>query len=256
MNFRLAVINPNSDQAVTGYLRVAAARALPPGAAVEAAGCAGGPAVLETDLDSVLAAPAIVAAALRAGEPDAFVIGCFGNPAVAAVREVTAAPVVGIGEAALFQASLVAGRFGVITTLERGIAGIWSQLSASGRAGACAGVLAAESVAPADLRAAEFPAGSGAAPARADGGLLARLTRQGSRLLSAGADGLVLACAGFGSCSDALADSLGVPVCDGIGAAASLAYGLAVSGVRTSKRGRYAWPDAAALAAAGGPGAT
>ena len=254
MNFRLAVINPNSDQAVTDYLRVAAARALPPGAAVEAAGCAGGPAVLETDLDSVLAAPAIVAAALRAGEPDAFVLGCFGNPAVAAVREVTAAPVVGIGEAALFQASLVAGRFGVITTLERGIAGIWSQLSASGRAGACAGVLAAESAAPAGLGAAESPAGSGAA-ARADGGLLARLTRQGSRLLSAGADGLVLACAGFGSCSDALADSLGVPVCDGIGAAASLAYGLAASGVRTSKRGRYAWPDAAALAAAGGPGA-
>ncbi|HEY2550826.1 MAG TPA: aspartate/glutamate racemase family protein [Streptosporangiaceae bacterium] len=233
MSFRLAVINPNSDQAVTDYLRAAAVTALPPDAVVQAAGCAGGPPVLETDLDSVLAAPAIVTAALGAGEPDAFVIGCFGNPAVAAVREVTAAPVVGIGEAALFQASLVAGRFGVITTLERGIAGIWSQLSAAGRAGACTGVLSVES---ADA---------------AGGVLLTRLSQQGSRLLAAGADGLVLACAGFGSCTSALSAELGVPVCDGIGAAASLAYGLAASGVQTSKRGRYGWPDPAALAAAG-----
>ena len=46
---------------------------------------------------------------------------CFGDPAVLALREALEGPVVGLGEAALMQASIVTSRFGLITTLERGI---------------------------------------------------------------------------------------------------------------------------------------
>jgi allantoin racemase len=228
MSFRLLVINPNSDAAVTEHLRLAAARVLPDGSRVDAVDCPQSPPVIETALDDVLAAPAVVAAA-AAGDPDAFLIGCFGDPAVSALRELTAAPVVGLGEAALVEASLVTSRFGVITTLDRGIPALWSQLEHAGTAGACAGIRSVEA------------AGPGPDPGADD--LLGRLARQGQRLLADGADGLVLACAGFGRCREPLAAALDVPVCDGIGVGACLAYGLFSSGARTSKRGGYAWPD-------------
>ena len=232
MSFRLLVINPNSDAKVTEHLRLAAGRVLPDGSRVGAVDCPESPPVIETALDDVLAAPAVVAAATRAGDPDAFLIGCFGDPAVSALRELTAAPVVGLGEAALVEASLVTSRFGVITTLDRGIPALWSQLEHAGSAGACAGIRSVES------------AGAGPEPGEAGGDdLLARLARQGQRLLDDGADGLVLACAGFGRCREPLAAAHDVPVCDGIGVGACLAYGLFASGARTSKRGGYAWPD-------------
>ena len=229
MSFRLSVINPNSDSAVTEYLRLVTARVLPGGSAVDAVDCPESPLVIETALDDVLAAPAVVAAAAAAGDPDAFLVGCFGDPAVSALRELTTAPVVGLGEAALVQASLVTSRFGVITTLDRGIPALWSQLDRAGVAGACAGIRSVESTA-------------GAEPGADGQDLLSRLTWLGRRLLADGADGLVLACAGFGRFSERLAAELGVPVCDGIGVGACLAYGLFASGVRTSKRGGYAWP--------------
>jgi allantoin racemase len=231
MSFSLLVINPNSDRAVTEYLRLAAARVLPDGSAVDAVDCPQSPPVIETALDDVLAAPAVVAAA-AAGDPDSFLIGCFGDPAVSALRELTAAPVVGLGEAALVEASLVTSRFGVITTLDRGIPALWSQLQGAGAAGACAGIRSVES--------------AGAQPEPGEAGaddLLDRLASQGQRLLDDGADGLVLACAGFGRCREPLAAALDVPVCDGIGVGACLAYGLWASGARTSKRVGYAWPE-------------
>ncbi len=246
MSFRLSVINPNSDSAVTEHLRLAATRVLPGGSAVDAVDCPESPLVIESALDDVLAAPAVVAAAAAAGDPDAFLIGCFGDPAVSALRELTAAPVVGLGEAALVEASLVTSRFGVITTLDRGIPALWSQLDRSGVAGACAGIRSVESA-----------AGTGPDPGEAGGDdLLSRLTRAGRRLLANGADGLVLACAGFGRCRERLAAALGVPVCDGIGVGACLAYGLFASGARTSKRGGYAWPgrDATPALAPSEPG--
>jgi allantoin racemase len=236
MSFRLSVINPNSDSAVTQYLRQEAVRVLPAGSVVEAADCPDSPVVLETALDEVMAGPAVVAAAAAAGEPDAFLVGCFGNPAVDALRELTAAPVIGMGEAALIEAGLTTTRFGVITTLERGVAALWSQLDAAGSGRSCAGIRSAEAAGP--------------GPAHGDD-LLARLTRQGERLLADGADGIVLACAAFGQFSARLTAALDVPVCDGIGTGACLAYGLCASGVRTSKRGGYATPLNPATAGSG-----
>lgn len=232
MSFRLSVINPNSDWAVTEYLRAASMRVLPDGSAVDAVDCPTSPRVIETALDDVLAAPMVVAAAARADNPDAFLIGCFGDPAVSALRELTSAPVVGLGQAALIEASLVSCRFGVITTLDRGIPALWSQLAGAGLAGACAAIRSVES------------ASGNPEPGEANSeDVLSRLTWQGRRLLAEGADGLVLACAGFGRYRERLAAALDVPVCDGIAVGACLAYGLAASGAHTSKRGGYGWPD-------------
>ncbi len=55
-------------------------------------------------------------------DTDAFVVACFGDTGVPAAREVATCPVVGMTEAALQTACLVAHRFVVVTLPARTIA--------------------------------------------------------------------------------------------------------------------------------------
>ena len=50
---------------------------------------------------------------------DGYVIACFGDPGLLAAREIARGPVLGIAEAAMHAASMVATRFSIVTTLER-----------------------------------------------------------------------------------------------------------------------------------------
>ncbi len=243
--FHLSVINPNSDGDVTEYLYEVCAGVLPEGSHVVAVGCPRSPLVIETALDDIAAGPAIVRAALEAGSPDAFFVGCFGDPAVAALRELTDVPVVGLGEAALVQAALLTSRFGVVTTLERGIAALWSQVDAAGRGRGCVAIRSVEAVSDQERsdagRTGPGAGGGNEGTSERESTLLSRLLAQGRALLDDGADGIVLACAAFGRHSDKMAAELGVPVCDGIAFGACLTYGLFKAGARTSKSGAYAW---------------
>src|SRR5919197_2207709 len=105
-------------------MREVALGALPPGADVTAVNPDRGPASIESEADTVVAAAEVVAL-MRSLEPhDAYLIACFGDPGLDAARELTDRPVVGIGEAAYTATSLVAKRFAVITTLARGVAAL------------------------------------------------------------------------------------------------------------------------------------
>ncbi len=214
MSFRLCIINPNSDETVTAHLREQALRVLPAGSAVEALTCADSPLVIETADESATASLAVLEAAREASAPDAFFVGCFGGPGVDRVRAETGLPVVGLGEAALLQASLLCRRFGLVTTLEIGVGGLWDQVGRTLARERCAGIVAANS----------------------DGGdddaepLLVRLQRAGRRLLADGADGIVLACASFSPEAVPLGASLGVGVYDGVGLAPGLAHALWAAG--------------------------
>lgn len=65
---------------------------------------------------------------IRQGElldVDAYVIACFGDPALYAAREISSAPVIGIAEAAMRTASYVSTGFSVVTTLQRTVNMSW-----------------------------------------------------------------------------------------------------------------------------------
>ena len=233
------MINPNSDESLTSYLREVALRVLPQGSEVEGVTCANSPRVIETSTDQVLASVEILRATMASSNQDAFFVACFGEPAIMSLREVTRAPVVGLGTAALVQARLVTSRFGLLTTLERGVPSLWSQLETAGARAACVGIRAVNpqavqgSAAPdSDVTKDRFPA------------LAERLEERARELLVEGADGIILACAGFSPMSATLAAALDVPVCDGVAFGACIAHGLWASGVWTSKTGAYAWSDA------------
>ena len=103
-----------------------------------------GPTSIESAADSVVAAAEVAALVQALPDYDAYLIACFGDPGLDAARELTAAPVVGIGEAAYIAASLVAKRFGVITTLPRSIPALEEGIDALGLRSRCAGDRAAE----------------------------------------------------------------------------------------------------------------
>lgn len=62
------------------------------------------------------------------------------------------------------------------------------------------------------------------------------------RAREAGAEVLVLGCAGMTGLQRAVGDKLGLPVVDGVGAAVKLAESLVALGLTTSRSGGYAEP--------------
>jgi allantoin racemase len=229
--FRLGLINPNTDSGHTEAMVGVVGAVLPEGARVDALAVARGPRSIESEVDGAVAAAEVLWAVVANPDFDAYLIACFSDPGLHAVREITTAPVVGIGEAAYRAASMLARRFAVITTLRRGIAEVEDAIEAAGLSRACAGVLALEI--PVAQQGAAFPATTDA------------IVALGSRAVAElGAGALVLACGGMADVTQAVTDATGVPATNGVAIGALTAYSLWRSGLRTSKLGAYAPPEA------------
>ncbi|WP_225784889.1 aspartate/glutamate racemase family protein [Xenophilus sp. Marseille-Q4582] len=129
---RLLIINPNTSASVSELLRARVQGLCVARAEVEVVTARLGAAYIASECSFAIAAhaaldawaaathalPATVGAgqadAIQASEPDAVLIGCFGDPGLFALRECSAAPVTGLAEAAFRQASRH-GRFAIVT---------------------------------------------------------------------------------------------------------------------------------------------
>ena len=159
------------------------------------------------------------------------VIGCFDDTGVDAARCVTEAPVIGLCQAALHAASIVAGSFSIVTTLGRSVPAIEHLVRRYGHAEICRRVRASEI----PVLALEDPLSD----ARE------RLRREiGRALAEDGSEAIVLGCAGMVDMARALADEFSVPVIEGVTAAVKAVEGLARLGLTTSKKRGYAVPRA------------
>ena len=232
---RIHVVNPNTTASMTAKIGLAAKAAASPGVEVRAVNPEFGPPSIEGYFDEAYSVPGLLAEIARAPDADAFVIACFDDTGLEAARCATAAPVVGIGEAAFHMASLIAEKFSVVTTLARSIAPIERNLVKYGLASRCARVRAAN----VPVLALEEP---GSAARRT---IEAEIERA---LAEDGAEAIVLGCAGMTDLARDLERSAGVPVLDGVACAVSLAEALARVGLKTSKRNTYAPPLAKAYA--------
>lgn len=228
---RIKIINPNTTLSMTDKIGACARAVARPGTEIVAVSPAMGPVSIESHYDEALAVPGLlqeIAAGEREGV-DGYVIACFGDPGLKAARELAAGPVVGIAEAAMHLASLVASRFSVVTTLGRTMGQAWHLAEAYGMDRFCANVRACE-IAVLEL---EEP-GSNARQ---------RITDECRRALEEdGSDAIVLGCAGMTDLCDYLSQTLGVPVIDGVAAGTQLVESLVALGLRTSKRGELAAP--------------
>ena len=86
---------------------------------VEVADAPGGPLSIESHVEEALCVPAMLRAiAARSHPADAVIVGCFGDPGLAALRETLDCPVVGPFEASLHVGAQLGGRVGVVTILD------------------------------------------------------------------------------------------------------------------------------------------
>jgi len=115
---KLLIINPNTSTAVTEVMRLGVQAAAGPGVEVLATTASLGASYISSEVSYAIAAHGALDAWARhvaaEGEPDAMLLGCFGDPGVAALREASGLPVVGLAEAAMRQAA-EHGRFAIVT---------------------------------------------------------------------------------------------------------------------------------------------
>jgi allantoin racemase len=237
---KILVINPNTTQAMTDDIGRGARAVAGPETVIEAISPAAGPRSIEGFTDEVLASYHLVDAVAQArGKFDGIVIACYGDPALAACREVADVPVVGIAEASFHMACLVAHKWSVVTVLPRILPLIEEVVHRNGLERRCASIRSAPLTVleiEADLeRAKRLMIVEAAAAVEEDA-----------------AEAILLGCAGLGPLDKAMQEELGVPVFDGTACAVKLIESLLAYGVTTSRVAAYQRPEAKQLVACPG----
>ncbi len=228
---RIKVINPNTTASMTRKIGEAAHTVASPETEIIAVNPAHGPVSIEGHYDEAVAAVAMLEE-VRRGEAegvDGYVIACFGDPGLLAARELASGPVVGIAEAAMHVASLVATGFSVVTTLGRTKVIARHLVERYGMAHACR-----------NIRACELPVLQLEDPGSDAGRLILEECRRARDEDDAGA--IVLGCGGMADLTRRLQDQLGIPVIDGVTAAVKLVEAVVGLGLGTSKFGDLAYP--------------
>jgi allantoin racemase len=212
MEKALIVINPNSSAHVTAGIDAAMEPLRRFGIPIRCVTLAQGPRGIESQQQADLTiAPMLALAAKLEAEALGFVIACFGDPGLHALRDATPLPVLGIQEAAVSTALTLGQRFGIIAILPVSIPRHMRALGAMGVK---------------DRLAADRALGLGVADLAEPGRTLEAMLRIGARLRDEdGADVLIMGCAGMAGYRTTLEAELGLPVVEPCQAAAVMALG-------------------------------
>ena len=190
-----------------------------------------GPISIEGYYDEVFSIPGLLEE-VRKGEASGCqgtVIACFDDTGLDAARCIASGPVVGICEAAMHIASLLANSFSIVTTLRRSIPALEELTVKYGMSRKCH-----------RIRATEVPVLELENP-DSDATKLIRVEIQ-KALDDDRSEAIVLGCAGMADLTAKLSEEFGVPVIDGVSAAVKLVESLVALGLQTSKLNGYAYP--------------
>ena len=207
----LIVINPNATTSVTDGID----RAIDPlrafGIPIRCLTLAEGPPGIENQKQADLVVPPMLALAQAQTDAAGYVIACFGDPGLHALRHQTALPTVGIQEASVMTALTLGHRFGVISILP---ASIPRHLRAFGAMGVT------------DRLAGDRAIGLGVTELANDQTSLHAMIAVGKTLRDDdGADVLIMGCAGMARFRSALEEATQLPVVEPTQAAVSMALG-------------------------------
>ena len=114
---KIKIINPNTTMAMTRDIEIAGKKFARPDTEVYAVSPATGPESIESMYDEYLAVPGVLSEIIKGDREegaDAFIIACFGDPGLEAAKEVTDKPVIGIAQAAIATAKMIAPNFSVV----------------------------------------------------------------------------------------------------------------------------------------------
>jgi Asp/Glu/hydantoin racemase len=208
---RILTINPNSSASVTAAIDDAVSPLrIAGGPELVVVGLAEGPPSITSQRDADSVVMPLVNRVARE-DADAFVIACFSDPGLHAVREAAGGrPVMGIAEWGILRALTLGERFGIVALSPQSIRRqqrIVRQMAVDGRyAGSWSVGASAAETASADIR--------------------TRLIEAGRALVTQrGADVVVMGCAGMASHRAAIEEAIGVPVVEPAQQAVAAAIG-------------------------------
>jgi allantoin racemase len=239
---RIKVINPNTTASMTEKIAAAARAAAFPGTEIVCVSPSTGPASIESHFDEALSTIGLLNE-IKRGEAegvDGYVIACFGDPGLLAARELARGPVIGIAEAAMHAASMIATGFSIVTTLRRTKVIARQLVDNYGMQRFCRRIRAAE-IAVLDLE------NSSSVARRA-------ITLECERALKEDESGaIVLGCAGMTDLAIEIAQAIGMPVIDGVTTAVKFAEAFVGLRLGTSKVGDLDYPIAKPIIGSAAP---
>lgn len=211
---RVLVINPNSNETVTANIDRALESMRDRYHSIDCVTLDDGPYGIESDVDIAAVEPLVLGCILAEQQRyDAFVVACYSDPGVALSRDAVTQPVVGIQEAAASLCAAGRHRFGVLALAAESIERHVRYLEGLGLLSYHVG---------------ERPLGIDVETSVSGEHTTERIIAAGRELVEdAGAERLVLGCAGMLRHREAAEMALGVPVIDPVQAAvAGLLDGL------------------------------
>lgn len=222
------VINPNTSATMSAEIRVTAERVFQDPWNCRVVNAPAGPESLESWRDYQLAGAAILPLLAEHKDVDGIVLACFGDPGLFALKELSAAPVVGIAEASIALATLLGGKFGILAAMNRAVGLMDAMVRQYGMEARYAGTVGL------NMRVLSFHAD----PA----GTLEGLVRASSSIAGRGADVLLLGCAGLTGFTFALKERVALEIIDPVEAGCRALKTLVEAGLKTGRGGLYASP--------------
>jgi len=228
---KILLVNPNTTSSMTDKVGETAKTVAASGTEIIAVNPEYGPVSIEGYYDEVFSIPGLLEE-VRKGEAsgcDGTVIACFDDTGLDAARCIASGPVVGICEAAMQIASLLANSFSVVTTLRRSIPALEELKVKYGMSRKCNRIRAT------DVPVLELENPDSEASKLIRGEIQEALDEDRS-------EAIVLGCAGMADLTSELSKEFGVPVIDGVSAAVKLVESVVAMGLQTSKINGYAFP--------------
>lgn len=221
---RIKIIIPNTCKEMAKSISEVVVDYAAPGTKIVVTNIQSGPITIDNLYDEALSLRGVLEE-IKSGIVDGydgFIISCFNDPGLYAARELSIAPVVGIGEASIFTACMLGYKFSILSNLDSEEAAMRELVKRYGIESRCASIR---------------PAGVEVLDCEND-----RIKVKNS-LIKAGdlaikkdkAEVLCLGCAGMAGLDKDLEIELGVPVIDPVIAALKAIEGLISCGKRTSK---------------------
>jgi len=226
----LLLINPNTTASITELVLKTARQFASKDTALRAVTGAFGPRYIASRAGYAIAGHAAVDALANDKEgKDAVVLACFGDPGLAALKEIAQVPVVGMAEASILQACTLGSRFSIVTGGVRWKPMLEEFVASHGLASRLASV---RTVGPTGADIARDPEAAMA--------LLAKGCQ--ACVVEDRADVVILGGAGLAGLAAKLGDAVDVPLLDGVACAISMAESLARQKPAKARAGAFSPP--------------
>lgn len=225
---RALVINPNTSQAMSAGIRATAERVFQPPWDCRVVNAPAGPASLESWRDYQLAGTAVLPLLQEHRDVDGVVLACFGDPGLFALKEISPVPVIGIAEAAISQALLLGGKFGILAAMDRAVGLMDAMVRLYGLEARYAGTT------PLNMRVGCLEDDHAAT--------LTVLERVCGEMVRRGAEVLLLGCAGLTGFTRDLTQRLPLTIVDPVEAGCRMLKTTVEMGLNTSHIGLYSPP--------------